>query len=142
MPEPTRTSSFPGDCLEIPLSNSAVILDGRPAVKGTIGGSAFRVAPVSSQLTRNHSPTGLGLRAEYQRRILSMMFILTVDMGQMVVYRDWFSHVVDPFVWDNDGALVIYDAKTLEEVKRLPMRKPSGKYNVHNKLTRSSGTSH
>ncbi len=45
-------------------------------------------------------------------------------------------------IWDMDGALVIYDAKTLKEVKRLPMKKPSGKYNVHNKLTRSSGTSH
>jgi cytochrome c553 len=45
-------------------------------------------------------------------------------------------------VWDMDGALVIYDAKTLEEVKRLPMKRPSGKYNVHNKITRSSGTSH
>ncbi len=40
------------------------------------------------------------------------------------------------------GALVVYDAKTLEEVKRLPMNKPSGKYNVHNKITRSTGTSH
>ncbi len=45
-------------------------------------------------------------------------------------------------IWDPDGALVIYDGNTLEEVKRLPMKKPSGKYNVHNKLTRSSGTSH
>lgn len=45
-------------------------------------------------------------------------------------------------VWDMDGALVIYDARTLEEVKRLPMKKPSGKYNVYNKITRSSGTSH
>ncbi|KRT53909.1 nitrite reductase [endosymbiont of Ridgeia piscesae] len=45
-------------------------------------------------------------------------------------------------IWDMDGALVIYDANTLEEVKRLPMKKPSGKYNVHNKLTRSRGTSH
>lgn len=45
-------------------------------------------------------------------------------------------------VWDMDGALVIYDARTLEEVRRLPMKKPSGKYNVHNKITRSSGTSH
>jgi hypothetical protein len=45
-------------------------------------------------------------------------------------------------IWDDDGALVVYDAKTLEEIKRLPMKKPSGKYNVHNKLTRSSGTSH
>jgi DNA-binding beta-propeller fold protein YncE len=41
-----------------------------------------------------------------------------------------------------DGALVVYDAKTLEEVKRLPMNKPSGKYNVFNKITRSAGTSH
>ena len=45
-------------------------------------------------------------------------------------------------VWDPDGALVIYDAATLEEVKRLPMNKPSGKYNVYNKITRSAGTSH
>jgi len=45
-------------------------------------------------------------------------------------------------IWDMDGAVVIYDANTLEEVKRLPMKKPSGKYNVYNKLTRSRGTSH
>ncbi len=45
-------------------------------------------------------------------------------------------------IWDMDGALIVYDAHTLEEVKRLPMKKPSGKYNVHNKLSRSSGTSH
>ncbi|HJV84282.1 MAG TPA: cytochrome D1 domain-containing protein [Noviherbaspirillum sp.] len=45
-------------------------------------------------------------------------------------------------VWDDDGALVVYDAKTLKEVKRLPMKKPSGKYNVYNKITRSEGTSH
>jgi cytochrome c553 len=45
-------------------------------------------------------------------------------------------------VWEDDGAIVVYDALTLEEVKRLPMRKPVGKYNVFNKITRSSGTSH
>jgi hypothetical protein len=45
-------------------------------------------------------------------------------------------------IWDKEGAIVIYDANTLEEVKRIPMSKPSGKYNVYNKLTRSSGTSH
>jgi len=45
-------------------------------------------------------------------------------------------------IWDMDGALVVYDADTLEEVKRLPMKKPSGKYNVYNKITRSRGTSH
>lgn len=45
-------------------------------------------------------------------------------------------------IWDMDGAVVVYDAATLEEIKRLPMRKPSGKYNVYNKITRSAGTSH
>ncbi|WP_150523109.1 nitrite reductase [Roseibium sediminis] len=45
-------------------------------------------------------------------------------------------------VWEDDGAVIIYDAKTLEEVRRLPMRKPSGKYNVWNKITFSEGTSH
>ena len=45
-------------------------------------------------------------------------------------------------IWDTDGALVVYDARSLQEVKRLPMRKPSGKYNVYNKITRSRGTSH
>jgi mono/diheme cytochrome c family protein/DNA-binding beta-propeller fold protein YncE len=45
-------------------------------------------------------------------------------------------------IWEMDGALVVYDAATLKEIKRLPMKKPSGKYNVYNKITRSSGTSH
>ncbi len=45
-------------------------------------------------------------------------------------------------VWEQDGEIIVFDAATLEEVKRLPMKKPSGKYNVHNKITRSDGTSH
>lgn len=45
-------------------------------------------------------------------------------------------------VWEMDGALIIYDAKTLKEVKRLKMVRPAGKYNVHNKITFSEGTSH
>lgn len=45
-------------------------------------------------------------------------------------------------IWEMDGALVIYDTTTLEVVKRIPMKKPSGKYNVYNKTTRSAGTSH
>ncbi|MFD3191493.1 cytochrome D1 domain-containing protein [Sedimentitalea sp. HM32M-2] len=45
-------------------------------------------------------------------------------------------------VWEDDGAVIVYDAATLKEVRRLPMRKPSGKYNVWNKITFSEGTSH
>jgi mono/diheme cytochrome c family protein/DNA-binding beta-propeller fold protein YncE len=45
-------------------------------------------------------------------------------------------------LWEQDGALIVYDARSLKEVKRLPMSKPVGKYNVWNKITRSEGTSH
>ena len=45
-------------------------------------------------------------------------------------------------IWEMEGALIVYDANTLEEVKRIPMKKPVGKYNVYNKITRSAGTSH
>jgi WD40 repeat protein len=45
-------------------------------------------------------------------------------------------------IWEDDGAVIVYDAETLEEIRRLPMRKPSGKYNVWNKITFSEGTSH
>lgn len=45
-------------------------------------------------------------------------------------------------VLEEDGALIIYDAKTLQEVKRLPMRRPVGKYNVYNKTHYVEGTSH
>ena len=45
-------------------------------------------------------------------------------------------------VWELDGAIVVYDAATLREVKRIPASKPVGKYNVWNKITREAGTSH
>lgn len=45
-------------------------------------------------------------------------------------------------IWDREGALVVYDGTSLEEVKRIPMDKPSGKYNVYNKTRYSEGTSH
>ena len=45
-------------------------------------------------------------------------------------------------IWDIDGELVVYEAQTLKEVIRIPMNKPSGKYNVYNKIYRSRGTSH
>ncbi|MBP9804016.1 MAG: c-type cytochrome [Candidatus Accumulibacter sp.] len=45
-------------------------------------------------------------------------------------------------LWEMDGALVVIDARTLTEVKRIPAKKPVGKYNVWNKISRSEGTSH
>jgi WD40 repeat protein len=45
-------------------------------------------------------------------------------------------------IWDREGALIVYDSQTLQEVKRIPMNKPSGKYNVGNKIEFAEGTSH
>jgi DNA-binding beta-propeller fold protein YncE len=45
-------------------------------------------------------------------------------------------------IWDQDGAVIVYDALTLKEIKRIPMKKPSGKYNVYNKTHYERGTSH
>lgn len=45
-------------------------------------------------------------------------------------------------IWEMDGAVIVYDAESLEEVKRIPFVKPVGKYNVWNKITQSEGTSH
>lgn len=45
-------------------------------------------------------------------------------------------------VWDDEGALLVYDAKTFELVREIPMKKPSGKYNIWNKTRLSEGTSH
>jgi hypothetical protein len=39
-------------------------------------------------------------------------------------------------LWDMDGALVVYDARSLEEVKRIPMRSPVGK--TRNRISVSS----
>ncbi|MGI9132968.1 MAG: cytochrome D1 domain-containing protein [Rhodoferax sp.] len=41
-----------------------------------------------------------------------------------------------------DGALIVYDAITLQEVKRLPMCKPVAHYNLGDKIGRSECTSH
>jgi hypothetical protein len=45
-------------------------------------------------------------------------------------------------VMEEEGELVVLDADTFTEVKRLPMRRPVGKYNVYNKIHYEEGTSH
>ncbi|MDX1466263.1 MAG: cytochrome D1 domain-containing protein, partial [Halomonas sp.] len=45
-------------------------------------------------------------------------------------------------LWEEEGAVIVYDAETLEEEQRIPMSRPSGKYNVWNKTRYEEGTSH
>jgi len=78
------------------------------------------------------------------KRTLEIVASVTPDPGKTAAHveftRDGRYALVS--VWEMDGALVVYDAATLKEVKRLPMKRPVGKYNVYNKITRSEGTSH
>jgi DNA-binding beta-propeller fold protein YncE/cytochrome c553 len=78
------------------------------------------------------------------KRTLAVVKTLTPAPGKTAAHveftRDGRYALVS--IWETDGALVVYDARTFAEVKCLPMKKPSGKYNVYNKITRSSGTSH
>lgn len=77
-------------------------------------------------------------------RSLSVVRTLTPEPGRTAAHVE-FSHdgrYALVSIWEMDGALLVYDAATFELVKRLPMVKPSGKYNVHNKIHLSSGTSH
>ncbi|MCA1803888.1 MAG: hypothetical protein LC646_00640, partial [Xanthomonadaceae bacterium] len=33
-------------------------------------------------------------------------------------------------IWEEEGAVVVYDSISLEEIKRIPMKRPTGKYSV------------
>jgi hypothetical protein len=78
------------------------------------------------------------------KRTLEIVKTITPEPGKAAAHvefdRDGKFALVS--IAEKDGALVILDANTFKEVKRLPMSKPSGKYNVWNKTRFSSGTSH
>ncbi len=78
------------------------------------------------------------------KRTLEIVRSVTPEPGKTAAHVEFDKdgrHVLVS-VWEDKGALVVYDAATFSEVKRLPMSKPSGKYNVWNKINFSDGTSH
>ncbi len=78
------------------------------------------------------------------KQTLEVAKVMIPDPGKTVAHteftRDGSRALVS--VWENDGAVIVYDTATQTELMRLPMRKPSGKYNVWNKITFEDGTSH
>jgi len=69
---------------------------------------------------------------------------LTPEPGHTVAHVEFdrYGRYALASLWEDDGALIVFDARTLKEVKRIPMKKPVGKYNVWNKIHGSEGTSH
>ena len=78
------------------------------------------------------------------KRSLEIVKTITPDRGRAAAHvefdRDGRHALVS--IAEADGSLIVLDAADFHEVKRLPMAKPSGKYNVWNKITFSAGTSH
>jgi mono/diheme cytochrome c family protein/DNA-binding beta-propeller fold protein YncE len=78
------------------------------------------------------------------KQSLKVVQVLKPEPGKTVAHTEFTKDGKNALVsiWEMDGAVIVYDAATLTELKRLPMVKPSGKYNVWNKITFEDGTSH
>ena len=78
------------------------------------------------------------------KQSLEVVARLTPEPGKTLAHVEFDRHgrYALASLWEDDGALIVFDAATLAEVKRIPMNKPVGKYNVANKIRRSEGTSH
>lgn len=78
------------------------------------------------------------------KRTLNIVKTLAFDPGKTVAHveftKDGRYALVS--VMEPDGAIIVVDAKTFKTIKRIPMKRPVGKYNVYNKTHLSEGTSH
>ena len=78
------------------------------------------------------------------KQSLEVVQVLTPEPGKTVAHTEFTKDGTRALVsiWEMDGAVIVYDTATFREIQRLPMVKPSGKYNVWNKITFEDGTSH
>jgi len=102
--------------------------------------SLSRYAFVDSMMSREHR----NVLQMIDKESLQVVREFTAPPGQTLAHVEFTrdGRYALASLWENDGALVIYDMQTLAEVKRLPMKKPVGKYNVWNKIQKDEGTSH
>jgi DNA-binding beta-propeller fold protein YncE len=100
---------------------------------------ATRYAWVDSMM----SPKGRDTLQVIDKQTLEVAARLTPEPGKTLAHVEFdrYGRYALASLWERDGALIVFDARTLKEVKRIPMNKPVGKYNVHNKIMRSEGTS-
>lgn len=81
------------------------------------------------------------------KRSLEKVADVKTDPGKTLAHIEFDRHgkYALASLWErkaDGGALIVFDAATFKEIKRIPMDKPVGKYNLHNKITKSEGTSH
>lgn len=82
--------------------------------------------------------------AVIDKKSLEIVRTLKPEPGKLFAHAEYSrdGRFVYTSLMEDDGAIIIYDAANFTEIKRLPMRKPIGKYNVWNKITFDAGTSH
>lgn len=90
------------------------------------------------------SPTGRDTLQVIDKERLEVVASLRPAPGKTLAHVEFdrYGKYAIASLWELDGALIFYDAATLEEIKRLPASKPVGKYNLYNKIHKSEGTSH
>jgi DNA-binding beta-propeller fold protein YncE len=100
---------------------------------------ATRYAWVDSMM----SPKGRDTLQVIDKQTLQIAARLTPVPGKTLAHIEFdrYGRYALASLWEQDGALIVFDAATFAEVKRIPMKKPVGKYNVYNKVMRSEGTS-
>jgi len=100
---------------------------------------ATRYAWVDSMM----SPKGRDTLQVIDKQTLEIAARLTPEPGKTLAHIEFdrYGRYALASLWEQDGALIVFDARTFAEVKRIPMKKPVGKYNVYNKIMRSEGTS-
>jgi DNA-binding beta-propeller fold protein YncE len=81
------------------------------------------------------------------KRTLEKVAEVKTDPGKTLAHIEFdrYGKYALASLWErkaDGGALIVLDAKTFKELKRIPMDKPVGKYNLFNKITKSEGTSH
>ncbi len=78
------------------------------------------------------------------KQSLKVVKVIAPEPGKTVAHTEFTKDGSRALVsiWEDDGAVIVFDAATQTEIKRLPMKKPSGKYNVWNKVSFEDGTSH
>jgi len=101
---------------------------------------ATRYAWVDSMM----SPKGRDTLELIDKQTLEVAARLTPAPGRTLAHVEFdrYGRYALASLLEDDGALIVFDARTLKEVKRIPMKKPVGKYNVGNKIGGSEGTSH
>ncbi len=101
---------------------------------------ASRYAWVDSMM----SPKARDTLQVIDKETLEVVARLTPEPGKTLAHVEFdrYGRYALASLAEPDGAIVVFDAATFREVKRIPMKKPIGKYNVGNKIARSEGTSH